>query len=141
MLAAVCLAACGGDDESASFREDFPPVSQRIVSLGEEVGDQIETAAEASDEELANEFERFARELGELRGQLEELEPPEDLSDERDDLAAAMGDVRGSLQEIADAAEEGDPEAARQATIELIERSEELREARQTLAKAVRDGE
>jgi hypothetical protein len=116
-------------------------VSERIQSLGEEVGTTIETAENATDEELANEFESFGQELGELRRELEDLEPPEDLADEREDLVSAMGEVRSSLGDIASAAEEGDPEAAREATLQLVDRSEQLRDARQALGQAVREGD
>jgi hypothetical protein len=136
------IAACGGDDgDDQAFQDDFPALSERIASLGEELGNTIETAENASDEELANEFENFAQELGELRQELDDLEPPEDLADEREDLVSAMGEVRSSLESIASAAEEGDAEAAREATLELIDRSEELRDARQALATAVRQSE
>lgn len=135
-------AACGGDDgDDQAFQDDFPALSQRISALGEEVGTTIETAENASDQELANEFDDFAQQLGDLRQELEELEPPEDLADEREDLVSALGDVRSSLQSIASAAEEGDPEAAREATLELIDRSDELRQARQALSSAVRQDE
>jgi hypothetical protein len=136
------IAACGGDDgDDQAFQDDFPALSERIQSLGEEVGNTIETAENASDQELANEFDDFAQQLGGLRQDLEDLEPPEELADERDDLVSAMGQVRSSLDDIAGAAEDGDPEAAREATLELIDRSEELRDARQELATAVRQSE
>jgi chromosome segregation ATPase len=143
MLAVLGIAACGGgdDDQDQAFQDDFPALSDRIVSLGEEVGNTIETAETASDEELAQEFDDFAQELGDLRRQLEDLEPPEDLTDERDDLASAMDSVRTSLEDIASAAEDGDPDAAREATVQLIDSSNELREARRELATAVREGE
>jgi hypothetical protein len=134
-------AACGGDDDDQAFQDDFPALSQRLQSLGEEVGTTIQTAENATDRELANEFDDFAQELGDLRQELEDLEPPEELADEREDLLSAMGQVRTSLDNIAGAAEEGDPEAAREATLELIDRSAELRDARQALATAVREDE
>jgi TolA-binding protein len=141
-LSIVALAACGGDDgDDQAFQDDFPALSERIQSMGEEVGNTIETAENATDQELADQFDAFAQQLGELRQELEDLEPPEDLADERDDLASAMGDVRSSLDDIASAAEEGDPEAAREATLELVDGSEELRDARQALATAVRQDE
>ena len=141
-LAVLFIPACGGDDgDEQSFQDDVPALSERIASLGEEVGDTIETAENASDQELANEFDEFAQQLGDLRQQLEDLEPPEDLADERDDLASAMGQVRSSLESLASAAEEGDPEAAREATLQLIDDSRELRDARQALGKAVREEE
>jgi hypothetical protein len=144
VIAAVALlgvAACGGEDESEAFEEDFPALSQRMVSLGERLGNAIETAGETSDDELAERFDRFAGDLGALRQELEELEPPEEVADERDDLAEAMREVGGSLEEIANAAEESDPEAAREATLELIDRSAELREAREALLRATREAE
>jgi TolA-binding protein len=141
-VAILVIASCGGDDgDDQAFQDDFPALSERIQSLGQEVGDTIQTAENASDQELADEFDQFAQQLGELRQDLEDLEPPEDLADERDDLVSAMGDVRSSLDDIATAAEEGDPEAAREATLELIDHSEELRDARQALTTAVREGE
>jgi predicted nucleic acid-binding Zn-ribbon protein len=141
-IAMLGIAACGGDDgDDQAFGDDFPALSERIQALGEETGNTIETAANATDEELANEFDDIAQQLGNLRQELEDLEPPEDLADERDDLVSAMGEVRSSLEDIAGAAEAGDPEAAREATLELIDRSEELRDARQALGQAVRDDE
>ena len=98
-LAVLVVPACGGDDgDDQAFQEDFPALSERIQSLGEQVGDTIETAENASDQELANEFDAFAQKLGDLREELEDLEPPEDLAHERDDLESAMGQVRSSLE-------------------------------------------
>jgi methyl-accepting chemotaxis protein len=145
LVAAIAIpgiAACGGDDgDDQAFQDDFPALSERIASLGEQVGNTIETAESASDQELANEFDDFSQRLGDLRQELEELEPPEDLADERDDLVSAMDEVRSSLESIASAAEEGDPEAAGEATLELIDSSEQLRDARQALGSAVRKDE
>jgi predicted nucleic acid-binding Zn-ribbon protein len=138
-LAIAAVAGCGGDGEA--FEDDFPPLNQRILSLGEQVGNAIETAEGSTDRELTDEFNEFARRLGDLRQELEDLEPPEDLADERDDLVSAMGAVRSSLEDIARAAEDADPEAAREATLELLERSSDLRDAREALARAVREAE
>jgi predicted nucleic acid-binding Zn-ribbon protein len=141
-IAVLGIAACGDDDgDDQALQDDFPALSERIEALGEDVGDTIETAENASNEELAREFDDYAQELGGLRRQLEDLEPSEELADEREDLVSAMGEVRSSLQDIAQAAEEGDPEAARDATIQLLDRSQELRDARQALASAVRQEE
>jgi hypothetical protein len=131
--------ACGGgDDDDDAYRDDFGQVSERIVSLGEEVGQAIETAGESTDEELATDFGRFEDELRDVRADLEGLDPPDDLADEQDELVSAIGPVQASLGDIAQAAERSDPEAARQATIQLVERSRDLRDARVALARAVR---
>jgi predicted nucleic acid-binding Zn-ribbon protein len=141
-LVVLGVAACGGDDgDGEAFRDEFPELSERIAVLGEDVARAIETAGESSDRQLAEEFEDFAQELGDLRQELDDLEPPEELADEREDLVAAMGDVRVSLGEIAAAAEDRDPQAAREATLELVEGSRELRDARDALTRAVRGDE
>jgi hypothetical protein len=139
VLVVLGAAACGGgDDDSDAYRDDFGQVSDRIVSLGEQVGQAIETAGESTDEQLATDFGKFEDELRDVRQELEGLDPPDDLADEQDKLVAAIGPVQASLGDIAAAAEQSDPEAARQATIELVERSSDLRDARVTLARAVR---
>jgi hypothetical protein len=138
VLALLGLAACG-DTAEDEYKDDFPPLSGRIGVLGDEVGEAIEQAAGSTDEELADDFGKFAKDLGDLQRELDELEPPEDLADEQDELVSAMGEVRGSLEDIAAAAEESDPKAARQATVELVQRSGDLRVARSTLAREVRE--
>jgi hypothetical protein len=139
VLVVLGAAACGGGDDDDGYADDFQRVSQRIVSLGEEVGQAIETAGESSDRELADQFGGFADELRAMRQDLEELEPPDDLADKHDELVAAIGPVQASLGDIAEAAEQSDPDAARQATIDLVEQSTELRDARRALARAVRE--
>jgi hypothetical protein len=139
VLVALGAAACGGGGDDDDYGDDFRRVSERIVSLGEDVGEAIETAGESSDRELADDFGGFADELRDLRRELDQLDPPDDLADEQDKLVDAMGAVQASLADIAKAAEQSDPDAARQATIELVERSSDLRDARLALARAVRE--
>jgi hypothetical protein len=134
------LAACGGGDGD-EYGDEFKRLSQRIVSLGEDVGEAIETASQSTDPELADQFGGFAGELRRVRRELDELEPPEELADEHDELLSASADVQAALEDIARAAERSDPDAARQATIELVAQSSELRDARLTLARAVRERE
>jgi hypothetical protein len=139
VLVVLGAAACGGGGDDDEYGDDFGQVSERIVSLGGDVGQAIETAGESSDRELADDFGGFADELRGLRRELDELDPPDDLADEQDDLVDAMGAVQASLGDIAKAAKQSDPDAARQATIELVEQSSDLRDARRTLARAVRE--
>jgi hypothetical protein len=139
VLVVLGAAACGGGDgDGEDYGDEFQRVSERIVSLGRQVGEAIETASESTDPELADQFGTFADELREVRQDLEDLEPPDDLADEQDELVAAIGPVQTALDDIANAAEESDAEAARQATIELVEQSSDLRDARVALARGVR---
>jgi hypothetical protein len=138
LLAALALVACGGDD-NGQYKEDVQSVSRELVALGSEVGKAIQTAADSSDQQLAKQFDDFAGRLGDIRKELQALEPPDDLADQQDELVAATGEVRGSLEDIADAAKESDVDAARQAAQELVQRSADLRDARRSLARSAAD--
>jgi PBP1b-binding outer membrane lipoprotein LpoB len=141
LIAALALAGCGGGESTEDrYKEDFPPLSRQVVRLGQEVGDSIQSASEtSSDAQLAADFARHATRLSELQQQIDDLEPPDDLAKEQDRLVSAIGESQGALDEIASAAAKGDPQAASQATTDLIQSSEDLRNARRTLARAVRE--
>ena len=137
-LVALALAACGESAED-EYKEDFPPLSQKLVSLGQEVGQAVQGASGSTDQQLADDFANYAKELGGIQQDIDDLEPPDDLAEDQDQLVSAIGDVQGALDGIAEAADKGDPQAARQATLDLIEGSQELRESRRKLARAVRE--
>ena len=138
VLAAFTLGACGESAED-KYKEDFPPLSQKLVGLGQDVGNSIQNAGKTSDEQLADAFAGYAEQLGDVQQDIDELEPPEDLAGEQDELVSAIGDVQGSLEGIAEAANEGDAESARQATLELVQSSGDLRRTRRALATAVNE--
>jgi hypothetical protein len=137
-LAVLGAAACDGS-AGEDYRDDFVPLSRDIVSLDERVQEAIETAAGSTAEQLAGDFSRYAEALAALRRRIAALDPPEDLAKEQEELVAAMGEVRGSLEDIARKVEQGDIEATEQASLELVARSEELRDARGKLARSVRE--
>ena len=137
-LAALALTACG-ESAAEKYKEDFPPLSQKLVSLGQEVGQTIQQAGRSSDQQLAEDFAQYAERLGKVQQDIDELEPPDDLAEDQDQLVSAIGEVQGALDGIAEAAEKGDAESARQATVDLIQGSETLRDSRRNLARAVNE--
>ena len=137
-LAALALTACG-ESAAEMYKEDFPPLSQKLVSLGQEVGQTIQQAGRSSDQQLAEDFAQYAERLGTVQQDIDELEPPDDLAEDQDQLVSAIGEVQGALDGIAEAAEKGDAESARQATVDLIQGSETLRDSRRNLARAVNE--
>jgi hypothetical protein len=135
---AIMLGAGCGEDQRDAYVEDFRPLSRQIASLGQFTGDAVQTAERKSDAQIEDQFRQIADELARLRGELEALEPPDDLADDQRAMAEAMRGVEEALRGIQRAAGQSDPRAARRQTIELIQASEDLRDARGRLNQATR---
>ena len=137
VLALALATGCGESDEE-KYKEDFPPLSQKLSGLGQDVGQTIQAASGTSDEKLADDFNDYAEQLGEVQQDIDDLEPPDDLAEDQDQLVSSIGDVQGALEDIAQAADKGDAQSARRATLDLIQSSEDLRTSRAKLNAAVR---
>jgi hypothetical protein len=137
-LAALALVACGESAED-EYKQDYPPLDRKLGSLGTDVGDSIQGASGSSDEQLAGAFADYAQQLGVIQQDIDALEPPDDLAEDQDELVSAIGDQQGALEDIAEAAETGDAQSAREATIDLVQGSENLVEARRKLRNAVKN--
>jgi hypothetical protein len=139
LLGAAIASGVGcGEDQREAYVDDFRPLSRQIGSLGEYTGTAIEGADERSDQQIEQQFGEIAVELRRLRGELEDLDPPEDLAGLQEDFAVAMRAVERALRGIEEAAARHNPGAARQSTVDLIRASEDLREARVRLNRATR---
>jgi len=138
VLAFVPVLSGCGEDEAETFAKDYRPLNKQILALGSDVGETVNGASGKSDEAIEKEFGSLAQQTGELQQQVDELEPPEDLQPPTDQLGEAMDDAQDALRDIEAAAGKSDPAAAREATIQLVRSSEDLREARRTLERATR---
>jgi ABC-type transporter Mla subunit MlaD len=137
VVGAVAVAGCGGKSTDEAYKDDYPPLSRKIVALGGEVGRSIQNAGNSTNQQLADAFGNYAQRLGDLKQQVDDLDPPKDLDDEQAALVSALDDVQGDLKDISDAASKGDPKAARAATVQLIKDSPKLASARRALNRAV----
>ena len=139
MILGLALATGCGESDEEKYKDDFPPLSQKLSGLGQDVGQSIQGASGSSDEQLADDFNNYAEQLGEVQQDIDDLEPPDDLAEDQDQLVSSIGDVQGALEDIAQAADKGDAQSARRATLDLIQSSEDLRRSRAKLNAAVRE--
>ena len=133
LLLCLALTACekSADDQ---YKEDYPPIDRGLVALGDDVGEGLHSADDAT---LAQRFGVYAQRLGRLRDRLDELEPPGGLESNHQRVLAAIGAVRGELAGVAAAARLGDPGAAGAAATRLVRDSARLDRARAGLAREV----
>jgi hypothetical protein len=133
LLLCVALTACGKSTEE-KYREEFPPIDRGLVALGDDVGEGLRGADDAT---LAERFAGYARRLGRLRDRLDELEAPGGLKSDHERVLAAMRAVRGELADVADAARRGDAGAAGAAATRVVRDGARLDQARARLAREV----
>jgi hypothetical protein len=131
LLLCLAVAACGGGGDQ-SYKEDFAPINRGLVALGDEVESGLLTANDAT---LATRFAGYARRLGRLREQLDDLDPPDSLREDHDALLAAIGATRRDLDGIAGAARRSDAAAAKAAATALVRDGARLEEERAALAR------
>jgi hypothetical protein len=140
LVAALALAfgafACG-DDDSEEFKEDYNRVVRPLSTLGDDVAASLATAPERSDRENAARFDELADRSERARQRVAGLEPPEDAQEEFDELLALLKQGVADLRAVARAARESDPPAAEEATQDLVETGQRVREAEEEFKDAV----
>ena len=136
IVASFALVACG-DGEDNQFKEDYNEAVKPLSELNSDIGNSIGTAAGKSNSELANEFNKLADKAQQTRDNLSELDPPGDAKEEFDKLLSALRDGTDDLKAVAQAAKEGDPQAAAQASQDLVQSGTEIQKAEKALQQAV----
>ena len=146
LLAVGLLAGCGGDDDGGNgvddaaelkeeFAEDYRPINDEFLALGERTGRAVSTAEDKSNSEITREFGAIADEVRDLRQRLDALEAPPELEADRKRLSAAMALVGDDVRQISVAAATGDADKARTEAQQLVRHSVEVRTARRALAR------
>ena len=131
------VAACGGDDDDESFKEDYNAAVKPLTELNSDIGGSLDQAAEQSNEAVAKEFDNLASKAQETRDNLSELDPPEDAKEEFDALVSALKDGAANLKAVAEAARDANPTEARAAAEDLVESGTEIQKAETALQNAV----
>ena len=136
IVASFALVACG-ESEDNQFKEDYNEAVKPLSELNSDIGNSIGTAAGKSNNELANEFNKLADKAQQTRDNLSELDPPEDAKEEFDKLLSSLQDGTDDLKAVAQAAKDGDPQAAAEASQDLVQSGTEIQKAETALQQAV----
>jgi hypothetical protein len=132
----LSIAACG-ESETNEFKEDYNAAVKPLSELNSDIGSSIGGAAGKSNDAIANEFEQLADKAQQTRDNLAALEPPDDAKEAFDKLLASLQEGTGDLRAVAQAAKDADPEAAREASEDLIATGQEIQKAETELQQAV----
>lgn len=138
LLALSLLAGCGGGDKATGkddYAKTFRPINDQFLALGREVAGTIRTAKGQTDVLLADKFAEQAKQVGELKGRLDDVDPPDDYKADHDKLVQAMGVIQADLQAVANAARSHDANGAKASVQKLLRDSEQVRTPRRALAQ------
>jgi uncharacterized phage infection (PIP) family protein YhgE len=136
-LLAVGAPACGGDDDSDQFREDYNAAVDKLSKINTDIGTAAGGATKQSNKTIANEFDQIADTAEQTRSRLSDLDPPEDAKDEFDKLLSALETGVQDLRAVAKAARANSPQEANQAVKKLAQTGQQITEAENALKAAV----
>jgi hypothetical protein len=138
LLCAVSLplSACG-ESEETEFKEDYNAAVKPLSELNSDIGSSIGGASGRSNDAIAKEFDQLADKTQQTRDNLADLEPPEGARESFDQLLSSLGQGTEDLRAVAQAAKEGDPAAARQASRALVSSGKAIQKAETELQEAV----
>lgn len=131
------LAASGcGEREKDRYIDDYKPLNDRLLRIGESVGRAPLEVGSDSNAKLAARFGRYASELDAVNRDIKALDTPRDLQAGSKALTGTIDVVVSDLEKISKAARQGDQEAAAAATLALTDDANKVNEAQNGLARA-----
>jgi hypothetical protein len=133
---ALPVAACG-ESENNEFKEDYNAAVKPLSELNTDIGNSIGGAAGKSNDAIAKEFDTLADKTQETRTNLADLDPPDDAKESFDKLLSSLKKGSDNLRAVAQAAKDGDPVAARQASEDLVASGQEIQKAESELQNDV----
>jgi hypothetical protein len=137
LAVAVPLAACGGDDDSAS-KDEYKKDAQAIADkLKADVGTAEQNLESREQPKIIAGLNQFRSSLTEATTNLEELEPPEDYKAVHDKLVGALRPVESDVQAVTEAIEAKDQARAQEAARKLQTDVQGLQQAGDEFDKTV----
>jgi methyl-accepting chemotaxis protein len=130
------VAACG-DNEEDEFKEDYNAAVRPLSRLNSDIGNSIGGASGRSNDAIARQFDQLADKAQQTRDNLADLEPPEDAQESFEELLSSLRQGTEDLRAVVQAAKDGDPAAAREASKALVSSGKEIQRAETELQEAV----
>jgi hypothetical protein len=135
LVLALGLSACG-ESEKDKYIDDFKPLNDKLLNLGNELAQAVDGADKKTDAVLAKEFTSLATRLEAVNRDIAGLDTPAELQDEADALNSRLGATIGDIEDIARAARGNDAEEAAAATVKLATDAQKVNTAQNRLARA-----
>ena len=135
LLAALALAGCG-QSQKEKYADDFKPLNDRLLLVGEQIGNGLGGAGDQTNAKLASQFAGFASDLEKVNDDIADLDPPKELRDESRALTQRTRTVVRDLRAISQAARAGDRKATTRATLAFGRNAQRLNQAQNRLARA-----
>jgi hypothetical protein len=132
---ALPLAACG-ESEKDKYIDDFKPLNDRLLAVGQDLGAAVGSAEKSSDAALAKQFSGLATRLKDVNKDIADLDTPKDLEDEALALNSRLDTTIGDLENLAAASARKDGEKFAQVSLELAGHSNAVNAAQNKLARA-----
>lgn len=135
VAAFVAVSGCG-QSENDKYIDDYDPLNERLLAIGEKIGRAPLEAGTDSNAKLARRFNRYADDLDRINKDIAALDTPADLMDESEALTRTIGVVIVDLEKIATSAREADQRGAAAATLSLTDHANAVNRAQNRLARA-----
>jgi Family of unknown function (DUF6376) len=114
-VAALALAACGGDDESNDYVDDVNAVQNEFLDTMTEVASTPPTNPSQAGDVVSEMEDAFATAADDL----EAIDPPEEVADLHDELVTTMSDLGTQVADLGESLTSGNPQQTAQAATEL----------------------
>lgn len=135
LVPVIALAGCGQSQED-EYADDFKPLNDRLLRVGERIDTGLGSAGDQTNAKLARQFAGFASDLENVNEDIADLDPPKELQDESNALTERTDVVVKDLKDISEGARSGDRMATTRATLAFGRHAQRLNQAQNRLAKA-----
>jgi hypothetical protein len=132
-IAALAAAGCG-ENEKERYVDEYKPLNDRLIAVSQQISASL--AGSEGNETVGVRLDLQIAQLETVNRNIENLDTPEELRDESSALTRRIRDSVATLKEISTAIQDGKPEKASSATVELASRAQAVNAAQKNLSRA-----